>query len=121
MYQPRRSVAADERVPLLFATTAAQRIISAWTIGLRLPAISTAIAWHTWDQLADAEEVANATLFAQVMSGLTVLAAVVMKARDTDERKAFNRRFVAINKFCEKNPDFVWKAGADAPSGFKME
>ena len=84
-------------------------------------AISTAIVWQKWDQLEGAEEVANATMFAQVMSGLTVLAAVVMKTRDTDERKGFNRRFVAINKFCEKNPDFVWKTGADAPSGFKME
>ena len=82
--------------------------------------VASGLAKHRMDTaLDDPEDKGTASTFLLVMAGAVLMSAVVMKLRDTEERRAFNRRFVRINKFCEKNKDFVWKDGKDAPEGFE--
>eukprot|EP00326_Haptolina_ericina_P000499 CAMPEP_0181203280 /NCGR_PEP_ID=MMETSP1096-20121128/19298_1 /TAXON_ID=156174 ORGANISM="Chrysochromulina ericina, Strain CCMP281" /NCGR_SAMPLE_ID=MMETSP1096 /ASSEMBLY_ACC=CAM_ASM_000453 /LENGTH=173 /DNA_ID=CAMNT_0023293863 /DNA_START=138 /DNA_END=659 /DNA_ORIENTATION=- len=76
------------------------------------------LACYRWvNYLDDPDDVAMATIFAEVMGGLTLLSAVVMKVRDTPDRQKFNQRFVEIVKWCEANEGFAWLPGKDAPEG----
>ena len=71
-----------------------------------------------WDNhLDNADDINTATNFAFILTGLTLLAGLIMKLREPSQRE-INKRFVKINKFCEDNPKFEWKKGKDAPEGF---
>ena len=82
--------------------------------------LSSGLAYQSWSAANFSEDdAATARIFAQSMFGATCLAGLVMKMRNTEERKRFNRRFVKINEYCEQNPDFTWVPGRSAPEGFK--
>ena len=75
------------------------------------------LKYHWDNHLDNADDINTATNFAFILTGLTLLAGLIMKLREPSQRE-INKRFGKINKFCEDNPKFEWKKGKDAPEGF---
>lgn len=57
-------------------------------------------------------------VFIASVLALLVFAAALQMRRRSAVREGISRRFILIQEFCERNPEFVWVAGRDAPEGF---
>jgi len=116
-------------LPVLGLTSAAGYMyicsLYAFFVGMPIPPFfvvgvvsSLALGYRFRFFLDNPDDVSTAITFLVTMTGLTLLAGVIMAARNTEERKRFNRRFVKISKWCDNNAGFVWLPGKDAPEGF---
>ena len=72
----------------------------------------------TYRFLTEGEEKENASQVLAFAGTFIVVSSVIMVVRSKG-RESFHERFHKINKYCDKNPNFVWKLGSDKPEGFE--
>ena len=98
-------------LPVLGLTSAAGYMyicsLYAFFVGMPIPPFfvvgvvsSLALGYRFRFFLDNPDDVSTAITFLVTVTGLTLLAGVIMAARNTEERKRFNRRFVKISKWC---------------------